>query len=309
MTTSIQSYIYSLHNDVVEIDISYKKITPINPHLFDLSRFTRLRTFICMYCELTTLPPLPDSIEFINCSYNNITTLPTLPASLRMLKCYYNKISILPSLPPRLGILDCGNNELTELTCLPNSLIGLYCSKNFINYIDKFPDNCRDIRCANNLIEDMPVFPKGLQYLQCSHNKIKGMYTLPSKLYHIDCSHNLLVSLPFIRPNIDYLYCDNNPITEILDTNPKTYNFNRYVSIKENMTKLYKFKLCYYLLKYKQRFRNLLWEVIRKPKIMAMYSPENIQNTMLRIQGDDNLDAVQHQDIVDRVVISIENGI
>jgi Leucine-rich repeat (LRR) protein len=223
--------------------------------------------------------------------------------------CYYNKISILPPLPPRLGILDCGNNELTELTCLPTSLIGLYCSKNFIKYIDKFPDICRDIRCADNLIEDMPVFPKKLHYLQCSHNKIKSMYALPINTYHVDCSNNLLETLPYIRHNIVYINCDKNPITEILDTNPNTYNFNRYVIIKENMVKLYKFKLCYYLLKYKQRFRELLWERIRKPKIMALYSPENIQNTMLRIQDDDNLDAVQDQDIVDRVVISIENGI
>lgn len=309
MTISIQSYIYGLHNGVVEIDISYKKITSINPHLFDLSRFTRLRTFICMYCELTTLPPLPDSVEFIDCSYNNITILPPLPASLRILKCYYNKISVLPPLPPALGLLDCGNNELTELTCLPNSLLGLYCSKNFIKYIDNFPNNCKNIQCSYNLIENMPVFPQSLEYLQCSHNKIKSMYTFPSKVYHVDCSYNLLETLPFIKHNIVYINCENNPITKILDTNPNTYNFIRYVLIKENMVKLYKFKLCYYLLKYKQRFRELLWERIRKPKIMALYSPENIQNTMLRIQDDDNLDAIQDQDIVDRVVISIENGI
>lgn len=310
MSNSIQNYIYGLHNDVVEIDISYKKLTSINQHLFHLSRFTRLRTFICMYCELTSLPQLPDSVEFINCSYNNLTTLPPLPPSLKLLMCYYNKIPKLPPLPPMLGLLDCSNNELTELTCLPASLIGLYCNKNYIEYIDKFPDNCKNIRCSHNLIEDMPLFPQKLEYLQCSHNKIKRMFSLPPKVYHIDCCHNLLESLPYIKPNIIHINCDNNPISEILDTNPTRHNFIRYSRIKENITKLYKFKLCYYLLKYKQRFRELLWRKVREPKIKALYSPENIQNTMMKIQDSEcDLDAVGDQDIIDKIVISIENGI
>jgi len=165
--------------------------------------------------------------------------------------------------------------------------------------------------CSYNEIEILPVFPRELEFFECNYNKIKWFHSFPPNVYHIDCSNNLLETFPEITQRNIHLNCDHNPITEIIDKNPNRYNHLRYIDIRKNINILYRFRQLFYLLKIKfsKKLKNLLWERIRKPKIMALYSPENIQNTILKIQEYGEMDVVNEEDFVERLVLSIENKI
>lgn len=88
---------------------------------------------------LGSLPvTLPASLVALKCSKNKITSLPVLPESLEYLDCssqkYYNVlnsitfnypgISSLPVLPQTLNYLNCGNNPISCLPTLPWSMTG-----------------------------------------------------------------------------------------------------------------------------------------------------------------------------------------
>ena len=64
-------YLNSLSSDVIEIDISYKKLF-ILP---DLSRFTCLQKLDCSFNYLSRLYDLPLSLKEMNCSKNNIDNI------------------------------------------------------------------------------------------------------------------------------------------------------------------------------------------------------------------------------------------
>ena len=83
---------------------------------------------------LTSLPPLPATLRFLDCYYNQLTSLRSLPATLEMLDCSGNQLTSLPPLPATLRVLDCYNNQLTSLRSLPVTLQRLFCWGN------KFPN-------------------------------------------------------------------------------------------------------------------------------------------------------------------------
>jgi len=66
---------------------------------------------------------------------------------------------------------------------------------------------------------------------------------------------------------IDYYY---NPIYEII--NGDDIEYNDIDKIKQKTQILNNFRYLYYCLKFKKRFRDLLWAKIREPKIRKKYS-------------------------------------
>jgi hypothetical protein len=78
-----------------------------------------------------------------------------------------------------------------------------------------------------------------------------------------------LPSLPKLNENLALLRCSNNIIYDILDT-------NNIPTVKQKLITLNKFKNLYYSLKYKQKFRQILWKQIREPKIIKEYHPDNL---------------------------------
>jgi Leucine-rich repeat (LRR) protein len=68
----------------------------------------------CIYCHLSKLPELPNSLLKLSCGNNQLTSLPELPKSLKELYCRYNKLTELPELPNTLQYLSCSKNQFIK---------------------------------------------------------------------------------------------------------------------------------------------------------------------------------------------------
>ena len=221
-------------------DIEYIGVSMNTHYLPDLSRFYKLRELQCIYNQLTQLPSLPPTLKYLSCCYNQLTQLPTIPPTLTMLYCSNNKLTQLPSLPHTLTMLLCSYNQLTQLPTLPPTL--------------------RDLYCYNNQLSELPSLPLTLKYLVCCNNEVKHLPNLPSTLFHLDCRNNLL---PFDHQIYDQPYDATSKMKYIIE-------------IKNKNNIIIRFKELFYVLKYKQRFRDWLWVRIREPKIRSKYHPDNL---------------------------------
>ena len=168
MTTTIETYMDSLSEDILHINIIGKS----SKYLPDLTRFKNLKTLICSNNQLTFLPTLPQNLEVLCCSNNQLTSLPTLPQNLKILHCYNNKISLLPTLPQNLEILYYSNNQLTSLPTLPQNLEILCCSNNQLTSLPTLPQNLKILHCYNNKISLIQTLPQNLEILYYYDNPI-----------------------------------------------------------------------------------------------------------------------------------------
>ena len=87
---------------------------------------------------------------------------------------------------------------------------------------------------------------------------------LPENFKILRCSDNELSCLQ-LNEKLEKLDYRCNPIYEIINT--KDINVT-----KQKLKILYRFRYLYYCLKFKKRFRDLLWVKIREPKIRNKYS-------------------------------------
>ena len=145
-------------------------------NLIGVQYFTSLTELGFNYNSVTSLPPLPNSIDSIDCVGNFLTTLPTLPNSLIYLYCGENSLTSLPALPNSLIYLSCGNNSLPSLPTLPNS----------ITWLD----------CSNNQLPSLPPLPASLTYLDCHSNYITCFPTLPNSINYLSIDPNWYNCLP-----------------------------------------------------------------------------------------------------------------
>jgi hypothetical protein len=90
---------------------------------------------------------------------------------------------------------------------------------------------------------------------------------LPENLNKLYCSHNKLAYIPDLPENILSIVCYFNPIYEIINSDDN-------IIIKQKIQILNTFRYTFYSLKFKNRFRKMLWEKIREPKIMKKYHPD-----------------------------------
>jgi Leucine-rich repeat (LRR) protein len=118
MTINIETYLNSLSEDILDLNISCLRIKSLP----NLTRFKNLKTLDCSNNKLNLLPTLPQNLKTLYCSNNKLTLLPTLPQNLKTLNCHNNKLTLLPTLPQNLKTLYCHNNKLTLLPTLLENL-------------------------------------------------------------------------------------------------------------------------------------------------------------------------------------------
>ena len=110
---------------------------------------------------LTTLDGIDlTGVTHLYCSHNQLTSLPPLPVTLEKLYCWNNQLT---SHLTTLKILDCTNNQLTSLPPLPETLKILYCSNNQLTSLPPLPETLEKLYCEGNLIVSLPPLPWGLE--------------------------------------------------------------------------------------------------------------------------------------------------
>ena len=186
-----------------------------------------------------------------------------------------------------------------------------------IEYIDSLPEDIEEINVSNKGLTSLDVTRfKNLKILNCSNNQLTSLH-LNERLQIINCSYNRLTSLHLneelqilncsynqftslrLNRNLQRLYCYNNQLTSLylnekLETivyndNPIYEIINSFVIdiIKRKIRVLNQFRYLYYSLKYKKRFRDLLWVKIREPKIRERYSHDYL---IANLHEDTDLD-------------------
>ncbi len=119
--------------------------------------------------NITSLPPLPDSLQKLYCYKTQITSLPPLPGSLQLLNCSHTKITSLPPLPKSLKCLNCSHTKITSLPPLPTSLKELYCYSSTITYLPSLPASLKKFFCSITQITSLPSLPNSLTDLYCKN--------------------------------------------------------------------------------------------------------------------------------------------
>jgi Leucine-rich repeat (LRR) protein len=149
--------------------------------------------------------------------------------------------------------------------------------------------NLQKLYCNNNKLTSLPTLPQNLQELYCNNNKLTSLPILPQNLRILFCFTNELTSLPILPENLKTLSYSNNPIYKTVNSKSLINYRNSLIEIKKNIQILNNFRHLYYCLKFKKQLRKWLWEKVREPNIMKIYSP----NYLIENLGDkDDLDTV-----------------
>jgi fimbrial isopeptide formation D2 family protein len=192
-----------------------------------------LKYLMCYFNQLTSLPTLPNLLQFLNCSNNLLTSIPILPSSLQILGCVYNQLTSLPILPDSLQNIQCYHNQLMNLPSLPNTLTTLVCSDNQLTSLPSLPNTMTELNCSNNQLTVLPTLQSSLLYLSCAFNQLTSLPPLPDSLQNLYCNNNNLTSFPFLPNSIFNLGCGNNNIS-CFPTFPNTFIDSVFFSITPN---------------------------------------------------------------------------
>lgn len=266
---TIDEYLNSLPETVTVIDVSNKKLVRCP----SLVRFKHLVTFNCQFNKLEELPEMSDTVEVLMCHGNRLTRLDKLPRNLIQLYVDYNRLTHISMFPPDIKDLSVYRNQLTCLPPLPPTLQVLNCSDNRMASLPLLPQTITEISCDNNRLKTLPPLPPRLVYLSCEDNPIQYLPYLPRSILMLEMRHTRLGDETRITPIMDHSGCD---IRVIVDT-------------------LYRFRVLYYTLKLKQRFRDWLWLRVRLPRIEKVNHPDLLQKALTTAEdnGGNWMDVVE----------------
>ena len=173
--------------------------------LTGIQGFTNLAGLICDNNNLTSLPPLPNTLKTLSCSVNPLGVLPSNLPDLTALYCGGDGLSSLPPLPESLQDLVCDYNQLTELPILPSSLLSIACRGNQLTHLPLLPPTLQFIYCDNNSLINLPQLPSSLTTLYCLHNSLTTLPTLPSGLVELWVMYNPISCLPNLPMSLTLL--------------------------------------------------------------------------------------------------------
>lgn len=190
-----------------------------------IQAFINLNTLVCSNNPLTTLPPLPATLTYLQCDFSQLSALPALPQGLVTLSLFHNQLTSIPNLPDGLIYLDCQENQLTQLPPLPESLKTLIASSNLLSELPDLPDSLVKLYCYYSQLTELPELPVTLTELGCEGNQLTVLPELPAGLEILYCGVNLLTELPDLPNSLLQLMCSDNQLTDLPDLPPSLTNF------------------------------------------------------------------------------------
>ena len=293
------SYMNSIQTTDTIINLYNKNLS----YLPRICNFTNLRILHCEYNNIKSIPRLSDTLVELHCDMNELKKLPHLPATLKELSCAGNRIKRLPKLKDSLIFLRCGDNRLVALPPLNDNLEFIDCRNNKITSLPTLNSNLRELVCHNNKLTSLPQLNDKLLFLSCHNNKLTSLPPLNIELETIFCSTCKLTSLPPLNDNLRQLFCGSNELTYLPDIDKLerfdcSYNpindiicssqYNNDIDlIKSRVKTLNRFRHLFQSLKYKNKFRKLLWENVREKNIKDKYSPDNLEVLLMDVEDDD----------------------
>jgi hypothetical protein len=136
------------------------------------------------------------------------------------------------------------------------------------SFIDSLHDDIPVINTTNKKLKELPdlsIF-KNLKELP----DLSIFKNLNCKLPNLNCELTLIQNLNCKLPNLN---CKLVKLNCELTLTPSVTLY----MIREKVNILTKFRFLYYHLKFKSKFINWLWELVRKPKAEKQYHPDNLQ--------------------------------
>lgn len=257
---------------LIELDVSDNEITRIDGFSDSLRKVT---------CGCNYLSSLPDTnnVEYINCYDNRFEQFPKVGNNLKTLYINNNNIRVLSNFY-NLEHLACTHNKIHKVTFLSKKLKTLNISYNLITSFTQL-QNIHSINISHNNIRVLPN-SEHLLYLKCNDTQITYLPYYP-KLKHLFCYNiNNLICLP-IYPNLLEIHYSNTPI--------HSYILSLGVNDTDVMTIL-RLRNTYYYKKYGYRFRDYLWDKVRRPKAEEKYHPNNLLKLLESCGEEDDLDEI-----------------
>ena len=210
------------------------------------------------------LNSLSDDITKLDVTNRGLTSLDVRRfTNLKELYCHHNHLTCL-HLNENLEYLYCSNNKLTSLH-LPETLQRLHCFQNQLTSLH-LNKKLQILSCNDNCLSSLHL-NENLMELYCDNNQLTSLH-LNEELDTLYCYGNQLTSL-YLNKKLQIIYYYYNPIYEIINGD---IEYNDIAKIKQKTQILNNFRYLYYCLKFKKRFRDLLWVKIREPKIRKKYS-------------------------------------
>jgi uncharacterized repeat protein (TIGR01451 family) len=212
-----------------QVSCSYSNIHDLT----GIQYFPNLSFLDCGNNHLTSIPPLPSTLNTLitnnnplgslpallptwlttlTTDSNGITVLPALPTGLIYLECNSNPITTLPALPATLQSLTCFYDSLTSLPALPASLVTIYCNSNKLTSLPALPASLRTLYCYDNPLGSLPALPSSLGQLNCDGSQLTSLPVLPSSLTWLECRNNQIRTVPALPASLNYLEISDNPI-------------------------------------------------------------------------------------------------
>ena len=136
------------------------------------------------------------------------------------------------------------------------------------------PPKITDFNCSGNRLTCLPQLPPKLQYLYCCENQLTCLPRLPESITHLSYWSNPIYYICVNGHDNGGFYDHNHDISDVNDKNRIIHNF----------------RFLYYSLRYKKRFRDLLWIKVREPRIMNHYSPANLVILLEGVDGQTEFD-------------------
>ncbi|KAI9139494.1 hypothetical protein BKA69DRAFT_1039541 [Paraphysoderma sedebokerense] len=198
-----------------ELSITACLVKPEQVFLFP----PQLKRLCLINCVLSSIPYLPQYLQYLDLSLNDLTELPELPPLLRTLICHNTKLTRLPPLPNSLRALELWSTPNTFIETLPSGLETLIISHSphFLQRFSQLPPRLIQLCLHDCEIESIPhnYLPTSLRSLDLSYNKLKILSSLPSKLEVLKLWQNKLRGIPNLPQSLKTLHLSHNELTEL----------------------------------------------------------------------------------------------